>query len=349
MNTSSFKGFTLVEVLVSIGMLSVVMMLSLTTIEMISKEKQKAVAQQTFFNIKEQLTEQLNGYNSWLKTLSHTDNSAMGCARTGSITPCNHEASGTFKIFDSDNIEFFNPSEQGFLISGDRCTLSGGEPTAECPISVALSWKALCAAPATTCTPAVLKLNLDFSFHSSLNESLSSSLANTNLQLHKFPEDQANNLGLVSISQVLSIASNKNLAANLNLMYWNDITFNPDPDGNKCDSNPKFITSIKITSDQKLVVAQGDEPGKVICSLDSFGGCSFSLDQVPGMGGICVIQPTGPGVSHTGMRFQISKDGVSTSMIRLNYSTTLMVYSQFTHAIGAGINSTIFYSPWIEL
>jgi prepilin-type N-terminal cleavage/methylation domain-containing protein len=148
------NGFTLTEVLVAMGLGSLVLLVCMYLLDSLSKMKSNLFTQGTLVSLQTDAVKVLNDSCSWVNTLQTTANkNSFSCILNGSDCA---KAGGAFTLVDKNNADFVNTSE-GFRVD--------------------LSWKPLCdvascTAPTMEITGQIVSvtgdslLNLNaFSFH----------------------------------------------------------------------------------------------------------------------------------------------------------------------------------------
>lgn len=150
-STIKTNGFSLIETLVVLSLISIVMSAGLGMIQFISKERAKANFITTVQMTRDKVYSLIENGDSWNETIVQT--TALSCLQPGSSTPCNHGIEVTPILRNQVGTAIFDSATQGFDSQGGICSLSDGN---NCPIRYNILTRLSCGTEASCLKPAVL-------------------------------------------------------------------------------------------------------------------------------------------------------------------------------------------------
>lgn len=143
-NTNS-KGFSLIQTLVIIGVISVLWTVVIELLNQVQKSQYEVLMKSTVLSVRNSLLANISSSGAWQKTVSlqpslkcanNTDPYCNGAPASKDIII--YDAAGGV-IFDSTN------ASNGFTVNGVKCsTYDGVNGNDSCPIGVKVQWRALC-------------------------------------------------------------------------------------------------------------------------------------------------------------------------------------------------------------
>lgn len=146
------KGFSLVEIMISFGIIVVLLLAGNTLINLTSQQKGNFESYGALFNLKNQLLNYLNNKQAMLNTVS--SNATMLCLKD--ITNCTPGVDKDVDVFDSaPNLAdsqavtvFKQTPGNGFTPKGVTCSTY---PSQECPFRYVVRWRPQCGTDASRC------------------------------------------------------------------------------------------------------------------------------------------------------------------------------------------------------
>ncbi|MBK7962854.1 MAG: type II secretion system protein [Bdellovibrionales bacterium] len=170
-------GFSLVEVMVVLGIISIAFVFIMGLIEMVNSERQRTIVITTLESLRNRTAQYMIRNDSRKKTLESGANFVQLCAPA--VLPCTVEYEGSFKLVDAlgNTVVDSNIATTGFNINGEACnTFDAINGNDACPIRLELRWKGPCkptdanVIPATACPSPILFLSGDFVFKPKSNK-----------------------------------------------------------------------------------------------------------------------------------------------------------------------------------
>lgn len=143
LSLKSQKGFSLVEILVSVGMIAMLMGGVATYVKVTADTKRKIDMGLNLANFKESVIRNLNSPGAWNMTISK--NSNLACLNTSS-PGCTNGATGAIAVYDiSGELLTSSGASAGFDRAGKPCTsFNGVSGDTACVFHYNIQWTALC-------------------------------------------------------------------------------------------------------------------------------------------------------------------------------------------------------------
>lgn len=139
------KGFSLIQTLVVIGIISVLWTVVIELLNQVQKSQYEILMKSTVLSVKNSLLANLSSSSAWQKTVSLQP--SLKC--TNNVSPyCDGApASKDIVVYDSAGSVIFDSTSpsNGFTVNGVKCsTFDPVNGNDSCPIGVKVRWRALC-------------------------------------------------------------------------------------------------------------------------------------------------------------------------------------------------------------
>lgn len=135
------RGFTLIESVVAMAILAMLVASGSSVIQLTTGSKNLINRSKAAANASQLIVNLVNSTPAWEMTISRPENPSLHCLV---LRSCGNGAAGSFILFYANGEKAFDPTTQGFDHSGKVCDFVGGVANANCPLSLALTWKAVC-------------------------------------------------------------------------------------------------------------------------------------------------------------------------------------------------------------
>lgn len=152
------KGFTLVEVLVVIGIAAFGILVVMSTAQLSNKTVTESSIRNSADAIRRNYTMTLNNPTAWQNTVNDLTNASLACIRTN--TPC-PAAGGPFRLRNAANNLVYDPvtsASNGFSPSGAPCNTFSLAGNDACPLRLDLAWSPICPPAPTPCVGAQVQI-----------------------------------------------------------------------------------------------------------------------------------------------------------------------------------------------
>lgn len=144
MKVRNRQGFSVVEVMVVLGIMSVIAYYGMTPLLSFMKTQKTVDVKLTLSQIRENIRSTILNGKAWQKTIAV--NSQMSCISTG--TTCSAFTTGTYflNLRDGNDTLLINSSTPtaGFTDAGSPCNAWSASGNPACPIRIRLRWTAVC-------------------------------------------------------------------------------------------------------------------------------------------------------------------------------------------------------------
>lgn len=278
------RGFSLVEVMVAIGLMSIVSFGIMTMMESFNKERARTNFLTSAQVIRTQLYKLVEDKDSWQQIYSSSSNTIFECLRNGK--DCTSKESGLIAVLDQVGTVVYDPRLHGYTFQGLRCDLSLGPSV--CPIKVEVKTTLICSqetcqSPAVKTVGTMMLLSNPYSF--AFNQS-----AYSFESYRTSGNADGGFIAIITVQDILDEVIKRRLKVRVSNMAIKDIPLDSylNPESRSIDS--KDVCSLKEEAKSKVMITsvgvrhgyilygQTDE-GKTedICKFDVVkGSCDVS-------------------------------------------------------------------------
>lgn len=134
------QGLSLVEVIVSIGIISISSLIALMMMRLVGEGLSRSRSQETLTFLKQKIINTISNQASWDKTIAL--NPTMSC-RASYPSSCLNGVSANIDLYDADGNKVLD-STSGLSYRRDGSICPAGGSAEECPLSITLGWKISC-------------------------------------------------------------------------------------------------------------------------------------------------------------------------------------------------------------
>lgn len=181
LNLKTQKGFSLLEIMVAVGLLALISLGIATIMQNMATEQKKFVLMNALREVKSRIENNIRDQNSWIKTINSASNPSLNCLKTSMPCTVQDPTLGLpTKIIlkdAADNTTFDLLDWQantgnGFTESGGSCNnfnAIAGNGVDSCPFSYRLVQVMTCTGAAATCSNPQIKVTARLIFNPSTN------------------------------------------------------------------------------------------------------------------------------------------------------------------------------------
>lgn len=137
-------GLSLVEVIVSIGIISMSSLIALMMMKYVGDGLSRSRNQETLTILKQKIINTITNQSSWDKTIAM--NAAMHCRQTYPSS-CVDNTNANIDLYDADGNKIIDSTSSGVYYRRDGSQCPTGSPLEECPVTISLGWKISCSTP----------------------------------------------------------------------------------------------------------------------------------------------------------------------------------------------------------
>lgn len=143
-------GFSLVEVLVALGLLSVATMITMLYVSQVQsgQDTAKKSMKETLLTMRRDIQQHIKNNEAWAFMVNDPENAPMSCLSAGN---CADDTPHAFRVLNAANEVVYDPltPTHGFTLDGANCNEFNPDGASDtCPIRLDLTWQPLCTAGA---------------------------------------------------------------------------------------------------------------------------------------------------------------------------------------------------------
>lgn len=186
----SKKAYSLVELLIVMGIMGILFLFTANLMDSFDKEKAKTESLVSLFNVKFAIQKALMSTYNWNQIMSA--DSRMSCFSGSTATSClaiNSITQNGLRIYNGNDILFdgTNPNS-GYTKKGTPCNTFGSSSDADCYYRPNISWRAECNLTVdSTCSSPIIIIDVNFQVNGSTAESINLGAYNFTLNKSTFP------------------------------------------------------------------------------------------------------------------------------------------------------------------